>query len=1406
MKKKKSLVSSFPEKIRVQARTPKRLSHSAPCSFPTVGIGASAGGVETFTQLLNELPMDTGMAFVLIQHLDPTHESLLTTVLARATQMPVREISDGMKICPNEVFVIPPGVDIGILGGRFAIFAREKALRKPNMAIDFFFRALAAECGNRAIGVVLSGNATDGTEGLRAIKSENGVSLAQDPKSAKYVGMPQNAVNAEVVDFCLPIPELAQELVRLAHHPYVSGRVSEVLSKPSDEQDLQKVFVLLRTSAGIDFSEYKAPTIKRRLARRMALLKIDHLPEYIKLLQATPQEIKTLAAEALIHVTTFFRDPEVFRKLQSSTYPAMIKGKDLGTPFRIWVTGCSSGEEVYSIAITLLEFLGERSSLYPIQLFGSDLSERMIEKARIGFYSESALRDVDPERLRRFFVKVEGGYRINSLVRDLCVFVRHDLARDPPFSKLDLITCRNVLIYFEQALQKRIISTFHYCLNQPGFLLLGRTESIMSHDHFFSVLDKTNKIFSREAVTSQLRFATMQNTPTKNPPTPGLALAVGRPTVDLSKQIDTLLLSEFAPAGVVINEKLEILQYRGRTSVYLEQAPGQPQQNLLKMVREGLFSALKTAIGQAKTKMVRVRKEALPFKFDGKIRHCHLIVTPVAGGSSTKDPIFLVLFQDTSVVIHPKKGSIPVSRSKAGKLNDQKEVKRTVLLERELRANQEYLHALNEEHQKTYDTLNSVNEEFISSNEELQSMNEELETAKEELQSTNEELTTVNDELQNRSLETAHMNDDLINLLNGIEIPILILDINRCVRRFTPKARSIMNLLPADVGRHIDDIKPNILVDNLDQLVQEVIETVTTMEIEVQDGNKRWHRLQIRPYKTSDHKIAGAVISLINIDLLRRAVIDAEWVRDYSESIVEAVQTPLLVLNEDLEVVSANQAYYESFRTSKGETEGKSLYEIAIGRCNAGPLRNYLAEMLAHKTSFKNLEIDGEVPGSDARVMTVSACPIHSHEGIGMYLLSIEDITERKNRDKDRRMLLRQAQVAKTEAEKANLAKDMFLAVLSHELRTPLTAMILQAQMLQRAPMDQAKAKKASSAIERAARAQAQLIEDLLDVSRIVTGKLNMELAPVKLDEVIQAAVDTVSAVAETKSILIETRLDASVGQVSGDPVRLQQVFWNLLTNAIKFTAKSGKNRVLVTLETVAGKARIQVIDAGIGIEPHFLPQVFNRFSQAETTNTRTHGGLGLGLAIVRHLVEMHGGEVTVESAGKGKGATFTVTLPLIDVDNEDKDSGKAGRTRTARGVTKGKVMKLGGIRILVVEDDSDVRESLTEMLSQAGAEVKAATCGADAMRILEEFVPDELVLDIAMPGENGYSLLKRIRKLRPKNEKMIPALALTALASDQDREDAYSAGFQMHLAKPVDIDRLTGAILELNEKPQSIH
>lgn len=1377
------------EKILKKNKSFDSKIETAALLFPVVGLGASSGGAEAFSLFLKEFPIDTGMAFVLIQHLDRTHSSLLPEAISKITEMRVLEITDGMKLIPNQVYVIPSTSEVGILHGKFTLFPRDLNSMKPNKTVDFFFRSLALDCGELAIGVVLSGNANDGTEGLRAIRTNGGTTFAQDPKTAKFTGMPESAALAQVADFCLAIPAIAKEVIRLSENL--------PLAKPRYQHQLVKVFELLRTE-GIDFTEYKASTIKRRIARRMALLKMVGLGKYLKYLKDHPDEVKALAQDVLIHVTSFFRDPEVFQKLKETVYPEIIKDKGIEKPIRIWIAGCSSGEEVYSIIISFLEFLGDQTPQYSIQAFGTDVSEKMLEVARSGFYTEKDLKGLSAAHLDRYFNKVDGGYKISPAVRGLCLFVKHDLARDPPFSKIDLVSCRNVLIYFEHALQNRIISNFHYCLKQPGFLLLGRTETIASHQPLFFRSDKSNKIFMRLPVANSSRVLTQSSGSglIERIQSPSNFITRAKPEIDITRQVDHMLLTQYAPAGVLINERMDILQYRGHTGPYLEAPPGQPEVNLFKMVREGLFTPLKIGIEQCKKKMASIRKENLFFKNGSISRACNLMVSPVISFSTPKESLFLVLFEE--VDRNPNRSSSDQrNKKKIVRVSEKKSSVHAALLESELRATQEYLQSLNEEQQKVNDTLNNLNEEFVSGNEELQSMNEELETAKEELQSTNEELSTVNDELQVRNQETSEMNDDLMNLLNSSEIPILILDMNRRIRRFTPEARRLMNLIPTDIGRQIDDIRPNVMIDNLDQRVQTVIDTKSNQEFEVKDRSGKWHRLQIRPFKTSKNRVAGAVLSLINIDALRRAVIDAEWVSEYAESIVEAVQIPLLVLDGRIHLVSANRIFYETFKTNKNDAIGTSLYELNECQWNIGGLKQALGEMLEKKTFFQNVSVTCDSGEGGSKVMSLSARPIQSHNGITMILLAIEDITDRKNRERDRKELLVQAQIAKREAEKASLAKDIFLATLSHELRTPLTSLVLQAQMLQRGNMDDAKVKKACKAIERAAKTQSQLIEDLLDVSRIVTGKLKLELSLVDLSEIIRSAVETVTPMAENKPITIQVKAAASVGQVSGDPNRLQQVVWNLLSNAIKFTPKGGS--ILIELAEKDRFAEIQVTDEGIGITSEFLPQVFNRFSQSDDSNTRAHGGLGLGLAIVKHVIEMHGGSVRVESEGKDRGSKFTVLIPIhAEILHQTEFLELQSPALKDASHSEHGERKLVGMRILLVEDDDEVREALLEMLTQSGAEVRAASSSKEALIAFQEFAPTELLMDISMPEEDGYTLLKKIRLLNCHNSKTIPALALTALASEFDRAKAFESGFQMHLTKPLSIQQLTKALLEL--------
>ena len=1074
--------------------------------------------------------------------------------------------------------------------------------------------------------------------------------------------MPRSAVDAGVVDYCLRIPELALELIRLSHHPYVS---EAELQTHNDAATLNKIFVLVRSAVGVDFSEYKAPTFERRLARRMALRKVEVLQDYLDLLQEDPIEVRNLYEDTLIHVTSFFRDPEVFESLKAHAFPEILKHKSAGEPIRLWIAGCSTGEEVYSLGISLLEFLGKSASQHPIQIFGSDISEKAIEKARQGFFPIGSMKDVGDDRRRQFFTKKDSGYRINQSVRDLCVFARHDLAKDPPFSKLDLVSCRNVLIYFGQLLQKRVLRIFHYSLNQGGVLLLGRTENISGFSQLFSPLGKSSKVFARTSATSALRFAPRSEIHSP----PALVLHRGatehsRRSVDVSKHLDQMLLARYSPPGVLVNERLEILQFLGETGAYLRPAPGEARNNLGKMARKGLVLVLRAAIAQAKKMMAPVRTEGVEAEQSGSSETCDLVILPVTGIPDAKEQLFVVLFE-------PARASNGKGKPRKTQLSPEtpRDTRRVQELEQKLAATEEYLQSLIGDQDQTNEHLNSANEELTSGNEELQSMNEELETAKEELQSTNEELTTVNEELETRNRELGEVNGDLINLLSTVDVPVLILDVNRRIRRVTPKARSVLNILPTDIGHPLDDIKSSLHVENVDKLITDVIETNTMHESEVQTRDGRWYRMQIRPYKTVDNKIDGATLSLVDIDGLKHHVNDLE--------------------------------------------------------------------------------------------------------------------------------------VAKGEAESANRAKDQFLAVLSHEIRTPLSSMLMQAQLIRRGDIDP-KVKHAGEVIERGIKMQVQLIDDLLDVSRIVTGKLKIELEPVDLCAVTKAALESVRAPAERKAVRFKVVLDETLETVWGDSTRLQQVVANLLTNAIKFSSENGQ--VTVVLDSVAGNARIKISDEGCGIEPEFLPHVFERFAQEDGSTVRRHGGLGLGLAIARHLVEAHGGTIQAESAGRGKGAQFSVMLRLMKAHAEELED----EVIISRGPAPESGLKtvshqdsLNALRILVVDDDLGTRDTVAELLREAGAQVRVAGSASQAMTAVEAFRPELLVCDIAMPGEDGYSFIRRVRALDAvRGGGDIPALALTAFSGEENRRRALSAGFQMHLAKPVDMDLLLQAVADLAHRP----
>jgi two-component system CheB/CheR fusion protein len=1353
---------------------------AVPGPFPVVALGASAGGLEALRQLFSHLPAEPGMAFVVIQHLDPERPSMLTRLLEESTQLSVVEAADGMRLESNRVHVIPSGSDLTIEDGVLALLPRRRT-GHLHLPIDSFFRALAADVGARAIGVILSGSGADGTEGLKVIKSEGGIAIVQDPNSAQFRSMPENAIAADVVDFRSNPEGIAGELARLSRHRHARQRSTPEQGDDSGrEMALRTIFSALHQHAGVDFGGYKRTTVLRRIERRMALSGATVLPEYARSLEGDPAEARALAQDMLIHVTSFFRDAEAFAALKAQVFDELARRGRAEDSIRLWVPGCSTGEEAYALVMCLLEAFEPMPTTPSIKMFGTDLSNEAIETARQGIYPESALSDVSPERLARFFERVDGArYRIGRVVRDLCVFVKHDLTRDPPFAKLDLVSCRNVLIYFDAELQRRVVPMLHYCLNPRGHLFLGRSETIAGFRDLFTPVDKEHRIFVKTGDSQRLTYPMSAGYESEAPFVDKHPLEHRHFAREAQRQADHLLLARFAPPGVIVNERLEVVQFRGRTGAFLEPAPGQPQVNVLRMARDGLAPHLHETVERAKAEGATVRRQGVRVTLGSEERGVDIEVIPLNAASDSGESYFLILFEPPDGADGAVRADVrPASTPEAGEGSAADSERMRV----ELAATRDYLQSLLSEHQVTTDDLAAANGELIAANEELQSTNEELQSAKEELQSTNEELTTVNDQIRHRNLELDQIASDLVNVLSSVEIPVVIVDLELRVRRFTPTARSIGSFIAADVGRPIDDLKLRLRVDDLTSKIGEVIEGLSPKEWEVQREDGHWYRLQIRPYHTSDHRLDGAVLSFVDVDALKRVLADAEGARDYAQSIVDTVTAALVVLDSHLRVVSANEAFYETFRLSAGAAEGKLLTEFGAALWGEPALRRALEEAGQLQKRFSALEVTTELPERGHRVFSLSGRPIPAYEGTCLVLLTIDDVTELRVLEAERAQLLSSEKQARLEAERATRAKDLFLATLSHELRTPLSTILMSAQVLRRVALDEPRVERPSASIERAAAAQAKLIGDLLDVSRIVSGKLMLDLGPVDFAAVVQEAIDLVRPAAEAKGLDLQTSIERLPDMVYGDAARLLQVVNNLLTNAVKFTPNGG--RVFVSLERVDRRVELTVTDTGMGIREDVLPQLFTRFVQADSSVTRTHGGLGLGLSIVRHIVDVHGGDVEVESPGEGKGSTFRVSLPLGAAESSVHPPEPRAIARDIRGA-----------RVLLVEDDDDTREAFAAMLTEFGVEARVASSASAGLAILNEFRPQAILSDVALPGEDGFSFIKKVRLLGSSRGGDVPAAALTALAGDDDRRRALASGFQIHVPKPVDAARLASVV-----------
>jgi two-component system CheB/CheR fusion protein len=1324
--------------------------------IPIVGIGASAGGLDAFTEMLRALPTNTGMAFVVIQHLDPTHASMLTEILSRATGMPVSEVVDQMVVEANRVYVIPPGVTMGLSRGRLQLTPRGEA--GQHRPIDHFLRALAEDQGHRAIGVILSGSATDGTLGLEAIKAEGGITFAQD-ESAVHSSMPTSAVAAGCVDFVLSPAAIAEEIARISRHPYVRSGAEVMLSAPGSEPSFNRVIDQLRLATGVDFSSYKRNTLLRRITRRAVLHKLDGLREYARFLQGDPAEAEALYQDVLISVTSFFRNPEAFEVLKSKVFPRLVADRSRHDPVRIWSIGCSTGEEAYSIAIAWAEFVDVSRLQIPFQVFATDLNGVSIEKARAGIYPKSIVQDVSPERLRRFFFDSDGHYRISKPIRDTTVFARHNLLTEPPFSRMDLISCRNLLIYLEMALQQKAMGMMHYALKPHGVLWLGNSETVGSYRDLFEVEDAKLKMYVKKPGPPQLTPRPFSGDLVARGSAESPRRDAGIAGADVHREADRILLAKYTPASVLVNANMEILQFRGDTGLYLNPAPGKASLNLFKMLRDGLLVGVRAALHRARREEAPVREEGLRIRTNGGHRLLNVQAVPIRGPGGALH--FLVLFESVTPVERPPaplagRGGAARRLRAAQRTARESGEREAARLAQELAATREYLQSVIEQQEAANEELQSSNEEVQSANEELQSINEELETSKEEVQSSNEELATVNEELQNRNLELGQSNNDFINLLASVQLPIVMLGPDLRIRRFTPMAEKLLNLIASDVGRPITDIQLGISIPDLEPTLVEVMEAVTVKEMEVRDKQGRWHVLRMRPYRTQDNRIDGAVLVLIDVDTIKH---DQETLRRQN-ALLDQANEAIFMWRLDGGITYWNRGAQDVYQYSPDQVLGRKPYEL-------------LATRPAPSAFLEVLQRDGQWTGElthtrrdGAQVVVESRMVMEQPtDGSALVFEVNHPVTERKQVEDSLR-----AQAGVLLA--ADRAKDEFLAVLAHELRNPLSPLISALEVVKNPAAPPAIVERAKDIMVHQVRNMARLIDDLLDISRISQGRIQLRKERLDVSALVRQTIEANRQTIDARGQELVLTIPPAPVETEVDPLRLEQVVSNLLSNAAKFTPRGGHIWVTVEDEGDAGEIAIRVKDDGVGISAAILPRLFDMFVQEDNSIDRTSGGLGIGLTLVRHLVELHGGRIEAQSAGRGHGSEFIVRLPA-------RVGPAAGAAPPAGAPEPLSVSR----RILVTDDNVDGAEVLAIMLRLAGHDVRIAHSGQETLDVAASFEPEVVFLDVGMPGMDGYETVRRLR--RTPVGAACHVVALTGYGQAADRRRASEAGFDDFLVKP---------------------
>lgn len=1343
-------------------------SKPASVDFPVVALGASAGGLEAFKKFFDALPADSGMAFVLIQHLDPTHESLMVDLLASHTPMKILLATDGMQLARNRVHLIPPGSYLAIQGGalRLSKPLERHGLRMP---FDFFLRSLAEECGERAICAILSGTGTDGSLGLKAVKERGGLVIVQDPEEAAYDGMPRSAIMSGGADLVLAIADIPHALIRYGRQTYVKAGHADGESSVPVQEAFARIIDLLAAKTPHDFTLYKQGTLHRRIERRMAMADIASGGDYLSFLQEDAAERERLAKDLLINVTHFFRDPAAFDLLEEKIIPELVQRQTSDRPLRIWVPGCSTGEEAYSITMLFLEQIATAKRNIKLQVFASDIDTDCVAFARNGIYSESIEADVTPTRLARFFTKEDHSYQVVRELREAVVFTSQSLLADAPFSRLDLISCRNLLIYLGPEAQHRILSLFHFALREDGVLFLGSSETVGNASDRFEPISKTHRIYRH---TGRSRPGEVEFPRGTNAVGRLLSNSLAQQTMPrrpgLSELSQRALLDAYAPASVLINAKHEGLYYFGSMDRYLKIVSGEGTRDVLAMAREGLRAKLRSTIERAKQDHTRVTAAGAQLKRDARSVGVTITALPVEGYG---EELFLISFADDPVldVSLARPAETPVEAS------------RVAQLEQELAATREDLQSAIRDLEMANEEQKAINEEAMSVNEEYQSTNEELETSKEELQSLNEELTALNSQLHETVEQQRATSDDLQNILNSTDMATLFLDADLNIRFFTPAAKSLFNVIASDIGRPLADLTRRFEDDDLLPDARAVLESRASVRREVKANGDRWFMRGMLPYRSKDDQVEGLVITFADITENKAAVRETEAARAYLDSIIATIRQPLVVLDEELRVISASSSFHHVFSVEPEDLIGRYLLTVA-DHLNVPALRDFLASVQARGISIKDHEVEIEVPGLGKRMFLMSALVLREASAAKRkFLVAIVDVTQVKRES-------RALEAAKLEAERANAGKSRFLAAASHDLRQPLQTISLLQGMLEKRIHDEPTLKLVRR-LDETVSSMSGMLDKLLDINQLEAGIVRPAIVdfPIKhlLDEL------RTELTFHTANNGLDWRVVPSSLTVRSDPRLLEQILRNLLSNAVKYTTNG---KLLLGCRRHGDYLRIEVWDTGPGIPELELQAIFDEFHQLDNPARERSKGLGLGLAIVQRLADLLGHKIDVRSR-LGVGSVFTIEVPLGEgriADLPDPAPNKAPVPPTSYGT------------ILIVEDDPAVLEMLQLLFDGEGHHTLAAADGHQALELAakEATVPDLIIADYNLPkGLNG---LQTIARLHEQTRRAIPAVILTGDISTDSLLEIAAQGC-VHMNKPVRANELTRLAQRLITTPGSV-